>query len=368
MDGLNLSNNITQLRHQRKLTQEELADFMGVTKASVSKWENAQSMPDILLLPQLASFFDVTIDELLGYEAQLSGEQIRRHYAQLTRDFAVLPFQEALEKTRALAHRYYSCYPFLLQLVILYWNHSMLAEGEAGRQILQEAVLWCDRILENCGDVGICDDALALKAGLYVQLGQPLEAIDLLEPLSDPSRISCQNSAMLIQAYQMAGEIQKAKSYAQVEQYLEVVNLVGDGIQILSLYAKDAKRSQETIRRIQGVMEIYGVERLHPNLAAQFYFQTAVVCGLNGKTQEACQALGAFEKCVRRLLDAEELVLHGDDYFDLLDTWIDRQPLGNMAPRDKSFIRQSVQDILRHPAFEKIKETEEFQRIARLWE
>ena len=39
MDKLNLSENIIRLRHEKKLTQEELADFMGVTKASVSKWE-----------------------------------------------------------------------------------------------------------------------------------------------------------------------------------------------------------------------------------------------------------------------------------------------------------------------------------------
>ena len=65
MNALKLSDNIARLRRERKLTQEELADFLGVTKASVSKWENHQSTPDILLLPQLASFFDVTVDELL---------------------------------------------------------------------------------------------------------------------------------------------------------------------------------------------------------------------------------------------------------------------------------------------------------------
>ena len=64
MNALNLVENIIRLRHDKKITQEQLADFVGVTKASVSKWETKQSMPDILLLPRLASFFDVTIDEL----------------------------------------------------------------------------------------------------------------------------------------------------------------------------------------------------------------------------------------------------------------------------------------------------------------
>ena len=52
MNKLNLSDNIIRLRHEKKLTQEELADFMGVTKASVSKWEKGVNTPDILLLPQ----------------------------------------------------------------------------------------------------------------------------------------------------------------------------------------------------------------------------------------------------------------------------------------------------------------------------
>lgn len=107
MDRLNLSDNIIRLRRERKITQEELADFLGVSKAAVSKWENAQSTPDLMLLLELSAYFGTTIDELIGYKAQLSKEQIRRFYAELVKDFARLPFHEAIEKTRTLAHREY---------------------------------------------------------------------------------------------------------------------------------------------------------------------------------------------------------------------------------------------------------------------
>ena len=80
MDIINLADNIARLRRRRQITQEELADYLGVTKAAVSKWENRQTMPDILLLPRLAGLFEVTIDELVGYEAWLSWEQIRCLY------------------------------------------------------------------------------------------------------------------------------------------------------------------------------------------------------------------------------------------------------------------------------------------------
>lgn len=48
--SIHLSDNIIRLRRKKGITQEELARFIGVTKASVSKWETGISMPDILLL------------------------------------------------------------------------------------------------------------------------------------------------------------------------------------------------------------------------------------------------------------------------------------------------------------------------------
>lgn len=366
MNRLNLPDNIIRLRHEKKLTQEELADFMGVTKASVSKWEKGSSTPDIMLLPQLAAYFDVTVDELIGYEAQLSSEQIRRQYAELSNDFATRPFADVLEKIRALAHKYYACYPFLLQLSVLYLNHYMLAETEEIRELLlQEAEAWCDRILENCSDVGVCSDAVVLKATVLLQLGRAAEAIEVLEPSADPSRLAGQNCALLVQAYQLAGNTERARSYAQFKQYLDLLNLIGDAIVTLALNENDMTYCEETIHRITGVMELYHLETLHTNVAAQFYFQSAVVYAVNGNETEALDILRRFEKCVCKLMKAERIELHGDDYFNLLDVWIERLPLGNMAPRDKSFIQQNLWAALSHPAFESIKDKDDFLRIVR---
>lgn len=363
MNKLNLPENIVRLRREKKLTQEELADFMGVTKGSVSKWEKGINIPDLLILLQMASFFDVPLDELIGYEAQLSGDQIRRQYAELSEDFARLPFPEALGKVRTLVYKYYACYPFLLQASILCCNHYMLAETEEeGRLLLEEAVGWCERILENCCDVDVCSDALALKARLHLQLGKVAEAIEALEPSGDP-RIAGQNGSLLAQAYQMAGETEKAGRYAQVKYYLDLTSLIDDAILILSLNGNNLERCTETVRRIKGVMELYHLESLHPNLAAQFHYQCAVVYGINGREEEALAALGCFGNCVEKLLNTEQIRLHGDAYFDLLDEWIERLPLGGMPPRDKSFIRQSLQEPLAHPAFDGIREREEFRRL-----
>ena len=59
---------ISDLRKQKGMTQEQLANLVGVTAQAVSKWENDLSCPDISILPQLADALGVTTDQLLGKE------------------------------------------------------------------------------------------------------------------------------------------------------------------------------------------------------------------------------------------------------------------------------------------------------------
>lgn len=61
-----LGKRIAALRKAKGLTQEQLAEKVGVSAQAVSKWENDVSCPDITLLPLLADLFDVSVDELLG--------------------------------------------------------------------------------------------------------------------------------------------------------------------------------------------------------------------------------------------------------------------------------------------------------------
>ena len=67
MSNLKIGQKIKTKRRERDLTQEELANILGVTKAAVSKWENGESYPDITMLPQIAQLFRITMDELFDY-------------------------------------------------------------------------------------------------------------------------------------------------------------------------------------------------------------------------------------------------------------------------------------------------------------
>ncbi len=62
---INLKEKLRSLRHQKNITQEALANHLGITPQSVGKWERGEGFPDITLLPKIAFYFDVTVDELL---------------------------------------------------------------------------------------------------------------------------------------------------------------------------------------------------------------------------------------------------------------------------------------------------------------
>lgn len=61
---MNIGKQIRALRMKKSVRQEELADFLGISAQAVSKWETDASLPDVTLLPRIAVYFGVTIDEL----------------------------------------------------------------------------------------------------------------------------------------------------------------------------------------------------------------------------------------------------------------------------------------------------------------
>ncbi len=72
---MELGNVIKKMRFKASMTQEQLAEKLGISPQSVSKWENEVSMPDIALLPSIAEVFGITVDELFGLN---ESEKLRR--------------------------------------------------------------------------------------------------------------------------------------------------------------------------------------------------------------------------------------------------------------------------------------------------
>lgn len=364
MNVLNLADNIIRLRHDKKITQEQLADFVGVTKASVSKWETKQSMPDILLLPQLATFFDVTIDELLGYNPQLSKEQMQKIYLDLAAAFAKEPFEEVIKKVEKVEKEYYSCYPFLYQLTLLYLNHFMLAgDRERQQEILEKALHLCDHILADCKEISICNETVVLRAMALLQLGEAYEVIESLEEIANPVSAARQSGSVMVQAYQAAGQLEKADSFTQINLYNEVISLVGWSTQYIAIHVDHPAICEETIRRVEMIEKAYDLMHLNGNCIALFWYQAAIMYCSQGKTENALAYLERFVEAIENLLSTDGLIFQGDSYFTKLEQWIQEQELGGSLPRDIKVIWDSAIQAFEHPAFAALSDEKKFREM-----
>jgi len=148
---------IRSLRKQNSITQDRLAECLGITAQAISRWESGICYPDIGLLPAIADYFDVTVDELLCVdqskkESKISGAVQSAHEAQCGSRF-----DEAVEILRSALREHPSSY--LL--------HTELACAIGGidngvtisKESCDEAIKLCMRVLDNC-----VDDKLRLRA------------------------------------------------------------------------------------------------------------------------------------------------------------------------------------------------------------
>ena len=99
----NLCENIKKYRKAKQLTQEQLAEAVSVTVGTVSKWENGNCIPDISMIMELADFFEISVDVLVGYETPLKKapemlERIKEHYKKHEMDEALIECSKALAK------------------------------------------------------------------------------------------------------------------------------------------------------------------------------------------------------------------------------------------------------------------------------
>ena len=76
---LDLAEKLKSLRKEKNVSQEKLAEYLSVSFQAVSKWETGNTYPDISLLPDIARFFGITIDELLQVE-KLNEKELYREY------------------------------------------------------------------------------------------------------------------------------------------------------------------------------------------------------------------------------------------------------------------------------------------------
>ena len=184
---MTIGTRIRNLRRARDLTQEELAEALGLTAKAVSGWECDRTSPDISQIPALCHYFHISADELLGIR-----EEERRRVRDDTFSAAQLLAQNgehmaAVEAFSAALARYPDDFEIMCAL-----NYSVLvciAQGKYAPARAEEERTLCakrnERILANCTDDRIRYPAVSALARYYAEEGDLARAREMLSRLPD---------------------------------------------------------------------------------------------------------------------------------------------------------------------------------------
>jgi len=361
MNKLNISKCIVQKRKEKGITQEKLAEYIGVSKASVSKWESDQSYPDILLLPELATFFNVSVDELLGYSPQLTNKDIKKMYNKLSHEFATKPFDEVMEQCNHTIKKYYSCFPFLLAMIQLLLNHSMLAKTEdIKNEILQQCILLSQRVKEESDSISDFKSANSMEALAEMALGNSEEVIRLLDDKLVPYS---GDDVMLIMAYQMRGENYQANRVNQILLYQNVIDTLTLLNSYLSLHMMEPILFEQIYSQGIQIIDSFQMKEILTNAVFGIHIVAAQGYLMQQENEKALNALEQYRNIVCGY--QYPLRLKGNGYFNQVDTWLeDTITIGTSTPIDDKTIKTNfIKMVEENPAFIALREEEQYKKI-----
>ena len=177
--NIQIGENIKRLRKNKNITQEQIAEILGVSITAVSKWERGETYPDITLLFPLAHYFGVSLDELMGYNE----EKIREDIKALLDEYRALSYEREFQKARELIIKAYKEYPNDYKVMHNYmWNLGGDYADNDPAVLLEhkeEFLAICNKILDGCTNENIRFDAWNMRAKILHAEGKTDEALKI---------------------------------------------------------------------------------------------------------------------------------------------------------------------------------------------
>ncbi len=163
---MSIGTTIKKLRRERDMTQEQLADLLGITANAISQWECDRTAPDISQLPMLSSIFRVSADEILGIDVSSRDAKIKEIYTEVRELWCKDRRDEAEKLCRDGLRRFPDAYNLMEELAI---NLSYSDEKEK----LEESISLFERIRSGVNDECTRNYAVGNLCELYMQIGKP---------------------------------------------------------------------------------------------------------------------------------------------------------------------------------------------------
>lgn len=286
---LSMNKTIRERRHSLNLTQQQMADWLGVSPAAVSKWELGASYPDIALLPALARLLEIDLNTLMGFEREPDREEITGMLLQI-RDLArEKGIDEAVACAEEILREYPSCGALLFGEAATLEGCIVMA-GKDKEPYEEKLEAWYLRAADST-DSEAGESAAQLLAGRYLVRGEMDKAQSMMNRLpKEPVSLRWPLDIALLMA---RGE--KAEARKQLDNML--FRRAGDVQQILLrlVQAELDEGNADQAQKLADVTQSFvGLLHMHPYTGHLAQLMPAL------DRQDEAQSI----RCIRAMLDA----------------------------------------------------------------
>ena len=125
---MQIGKNIRKYRKEKGMTQEEMANRLGVTTPAVNKWENENSYPDISLLPPIARLLEISLDTLLSFQEELTKDEIASIVIEINQKLKLETYDEVFQWAKSIIESYPNCLMLIWQLATILDANRLFTE------------------------------------------------------------------------------------------------------------------------------------------------------------------------------------------------------------------------------------------------
>lgn len=177
---IRIGENLRKLRIKNELTQEKLAEVFGVSPQAVSRWENNSTYPDVTMLPSIANYYNVSIDELMGMDEIRNVEKINSIFSIVHEYESKGMINEAIQALREAIKVYPGNCGFLSELALAL---TLKITADTEYELITEAIMLSERVLLNSTNEKLRSTTRSNLCFLYLKANEVEKAVKLAKTL-----------------------------------------------------------------------------------------------------------------------------------------------------------------------------------------
>lgn len=344
---------IKKLRRDKNMTQEKLADYLDISPQAISRWENGLAMPELSLVPVIATLFGVTTDCLFGLDendvdnavkAIISRSDDAENDADMNKA-ALLILKDGISR---FPNNWVLKNAFLGKSYSTYVHYKSVLDSS----FLSDAIQYAEDILDNCTEDGIRYSAIETLASIYAVCGDKEKAVATILKMPENSAVRDKLLTVMLD-----GEEKIRKIKENVLNYADMLSLSLRTLAFSGIYESDEKLT--LLKKIERIYDVI--------LESESDRKTEVMCNVNRYMASVYADIGDAENTLKYLNREADILLELDRGIEVEPSLVrDENNNGGKLKkqnRDAYYLADELSYRSEHKRYDFVRDTESFLRF-----